>query len=86
MEYITKKERNIKMTHYEETIVKFSDALGKIDSINDVCYQGKCYKPRYCVCGQRIKKGYLFKNKKTNTDCIVGKRCLYHIVDYLGWK
>ena len=73
------------MNHYEETVLKFSTALGKIDSIKDVRYQGKYYGGYHCVCGQRIKNGYQFKNKKNNKRCIVGKQCLQHVAEYLCW-
>ena len=74
------------MNHYEETILKFSDALGKIDITKEVSYQGKCYGIHYCVCGQRIKKGHLFQNSRTEKKCVVGKGCVRYVVDYLGWK
>ena len=72
------------MQHYEETIEKFLGALN-VDLIRDVRYQGKCYGGYHCVCGQRIKNGYMFKNKKNNKGCIVGKKCLQHVAYYLGW-
>ena len=73
-----------KVEHYEETIVKFLDALN-VDLIGDVHYQGKCYGGYHCVCGQRIKKGYIFENKKNYKVCIVGEKCLQYIADYLCW-
>ena len=74
------------MNHFEETILKFSTALGKIDSIKDVRYQGKCYGFYICVCGQRIKNGHMFNNVKTKRECVVGKKCFHYISDYLGCK
>ena len=74
------------MNHFEETVLKFSAALGKIDSIKDVRYKGKCYGYYVCVCGQKIKNGYLFENKQNNKVCIVGKKCLQYIADYLDWS
>ena len=74
-----------KVKHYEETIVKFLDVLN-VDLIVDVRYQWKCYGGYNCVCGQRIKKGYIFENKKNNKVCIVGKKCLQYIADYLDWS
>ena len=73
------------MKHYEETIVKFLDTLN-VDLIGDVCYQGRCYGGYYCVCGQRVKKGYLFQNSRTEKKCVVGKGCLRYVADYLGWE
>ena len=73
------------MNHYNETISKFLDAM-RLDSINDVYFLGKCTKYQYCVCGQKIKKGYVLKNKQNNKLCVVGKKCLYYIAYYLGWK
>lgn len=73
------------MNHYDETILKFSDELGKIDTTKDVYYHGKCFGSYYCVCGQKIKKGYMFRNNKNNKYCVVGKNCLKYVADYLGW-
>ena len=72
------------MKHYEETIAKFLNALN-VDLIGDIRYQGRCYGGYHCVCGQKIKKGYIFKNEKNNKDCVVGKKCLQYIADYLSW-
>ena len=73
------------MKHYEETIAKFLDALN-VDLIEDIRYQGRCYGTYHCVCGQRIKRGYMFRNEKNNKDCIVGRKCLQHVVEYLNWN
>ena len=73
------------MNHYEETISKFLAAMN-VDLRRDVCYTGRCYGSYQCVCGQRIKNGYLFRNKKNKKNCIVGKKCLQHIADYLDWS
>lgn len=73
------------MKHYEETITKFLDALN-VDLIGDVRYQGRCYGTYHCVCGQRIKRGYMFINEKNNKDCIVGRKCLQHVAEYLDWN
>ena len=73
------------MKHFEETIIKFLAAL-KVDLIQDVRYQGRCYGDYYCVCGQRIKRGYMFKNEKNSNDCIVGKNCLHYVAEYLKWE
>ena len=73
------------MSCREETISKFLDSLN-IDSINDVRYIKKCFGSQYCICGQKIKNGYLFFNIKNQLQCIVGVRCLSHIADYLGWN
>ena len=84
MKYI-KKERKIKMNHFEETIVKFLDALN-VDLIRDVRYQGRCYGGYHCVCGQSIKRGYMFKNIRTKNKCIIGKDCLQYVAEYLRWN
>ena len=73
------------MKHYEETIVKFLDALN-VNLVRDVRYQGRCYGGYYCVCGQRVKKGYRFKNEKNGKECVVGKNCLQYVAEYLKWE
>ena len=73
------------MKHYEETIEKILDSL-KVDLIRDVRYQGKCYGIYYCVCGQKVKKGYKLKNEKNSKECVVGKKCLQYVANYFGWN
>ena len=73
------------MNHYEETISKFLDTMN-VDLRRDVRYLGRCYGIYHCVCGQRIKKGYIFENKKNSSSCVVGKNCLQHIAEYLDWS
>ena len=72
------------MSYYEETVSKFLSELN-VDLVKDIVYFGKIKQPTKCVCGQTIKKGYLFFNKKNNKKCIVGYNCLQHVIHYLGW-
>ena len=73
------------MKHYDETIEKFLSTL-EVDSTNDVKYICKTNKTPYCICGQYIKKGYIFCNIKNNKVCVVGKNCLNYVAYYLNWK
>ena len=75
----------VKMDNYQETILKFLNAL-KVDLIKDVKYKGKFLESHRCVCGQPIKTSYLFTNTKNGLSCHVGKSCLKHIALYLGWN
>ena len=72
------------MNSKEETITKFLEALN-IDTIGDVKYDEKLCGRLRCVCGQPIKNGYLFTNKRNHLQCVVGKNCLPHITWYLNW-
>ncbi len=72
------------MDHYTETISKFLSVLN-VDSIKDVKYCKKFVCNARCVCGQVIKNGYLFRNKKNDIICVVGKNCLSYVACYLGW-
>lgn len=73
------------MNHYYETVSKFLDAI-TVDITKDVEYRGKCFGNELCVCGQKITKGYVFKNIKNNKRCVVGKNCLRYVADYLSWN
>ena len=53
------------MNHFKETIIKFSASLSKIDSAKDAHYQGKSNGSNSCVCGQKIKKRYMFKQNQS---------------------
>lgn len=73
------------MGHHDETILKFITSLN-VDLIKDVSFQKKRFGNYQCVCGQRIKRGYVFENTKNRKTCVVGKHCLQHVADYLGWN
>lgn len=74
-----------KMNHYDETIRKFLSSLN-VDSVNDIKYVGKLTKKQFCICGQAIKYGYVFANTKNSYRCVIGKKCLTFIANYLGWN
>lgn len=69
------------MGSYEETVGKFLDVL-HVDTVKNVKYVGKYYSGT-CVCGQPIKYGYKFVNKCNLNECIVGKRCLNYVFNYI---
>lgn len=73
------------MEHYDETILKFVNSLN-VDLIKDVRFQTKSYGNYHCVCGQRIKRAYIFKNIKNHKTCVVGYHCLQYVADYLEWN
>lgn len=65
-------------------ISKFLEVL-QVDTIREVKYKSSFLSSCHCVCGQPIKKGYLFENIRNNRKCVVGKNCLKHIASYLMW-
>ena len=72
------------MNSKEETITKFLGAL-HVDTIAEVKCIEKVRGRFWCVCGQPIKNGYLFTNKRNHLQCVVGKNCLPYIAWYLNW-
>lgn len=69
------------MDGYSETVSKFLDALC-VDLVKDIKYVDKNYRG-VCVCGQPIVHGYKFINTRNHKECLVGKRCLEYVFDYI---
>ena len=65
-----------------ETIAKFLTAL-KVDSVKDVKYIGKTLNG-ICVCGQPIINCYKFINLRNHRQCVVGKKCLKYVLEYIN--
>ena len=73
------------MTSKTEVQLKFSKELN-IDSIYRIKYCGKHIGDSRCICGQPIKKGYVFYNECNKKRCLVGKNCLPYIIEHLCWN
>ena len=69
------------MESYKETVGKFLYALN-VDTVTDIKYIGKYYRGT-CICGQPIEYGHKFVNKRNKNECIVGKRCIKYVFDYI---
>jgi len=69
------------MESREETVGKFLETLN-VDTVKDVKYVGKYYCGT-CVCGQPIRYGYKFVNKRNKKECILGKKCKQYVLEYI---